>query len=148
MANNKQSLNNFGKAGWGTILYCLLMFYFYVGMINDGTNVLAPTAAANIGVEPGTVIQTNGYAGMLAVIGFIIVGQINRRIGPRYTAGIFTIISGLAYIVCGNTTSIPVFPGTPLRIFLNREKKAAHSPSGISPRGLRKTEITSPLELT
>ena len=109
MSNSKQSLSNFGKAGWGTILYCLLMFFFYVGMINDGTNVLAPTAAENIGVEPGTVIQMNGYAGMLAVLGFIIVGQINNKIGPRLTSGIFTIISGLAYIVCGNATSLAVY---------------------------------------
>ena len=109
MANSKQSLSNFGKAGWGTILYCLLMFFFYVGMINDGTNVLAPTAAENIGVEPGTVIQMNGYAGMLAVLGFIIVGQINNKIGPRLTSGIFTIISGIAYIICGNATSLAVY---------------------------------------
>ena len=39
MSNTKGSLTNFGKAGWGTILYCLFMFFFYVGMINDGTNV-------------------------------------------------------------------------------------------------------------
>ena len=109
MSNTKQSLGNFGKAGWGTILYCLLMFFFYVGMINDGTNVLAPTAAENIGVEPGTVIQMNGYAGMLAVLGFIIVGQINNKIGPRLTSGIFTIISGIAYIICGNATSLAVY---------------------------------------
>ena len=109
MSNNKQSLNNFGAAGWGTILYCLLMFFFYVGMINDGTNVLAPAAAANIGVEPGTIIQMNGYAGMLAVIGFIIVGQINKKIGPRYTSAIFTILGGVTYIICGNATSLPVY---------------------------------------
>ena len=109
MAKQKQSMNNFGKAGWGTIIYCLLMFFFYVGMINDGTNVLAPAAAANIGVEPGTVIQTNGYAGMLAVIGFIIVGQVNKKIGPRYTSGIFTILGGLMYIVCGNAKTLPVY---------------------------------------
>ncbi len=109
MAKDKQSLTNFGKAGWGTILYCLLMFFFYVGMINDGTNVLAPAAAANIGVEPGTIIQTNGYAGMLSVLGFIIVGQINRRIGPRFTSGIFTILAGVMYILCGNATTLPVY---------------------------------------
>jgi OFA family oxalate/formate antiporter-like MFS transporter len=109
MAKEKQSMNNFGKAGWGTILYCLLMFFFYVGMINDGTNVLAPAAAANIGVEPGTIIQTNGYAGMLSVLGFIIAGQINRRIGPRYTSGIFTILAGVMYIICGNATTLPVY---------------------------------------
>ena len=109
MAKDKQSLTNFGKAGWGTILYCLLMFFFYVGMINDGTNVLAPAAAENIGVEPGTIIQTNGYAGMLSVLGFIIVGQINRRIGPRFTSGIFTILAGVMYILCGNATTLPVY---------------------------------------
>ena len=105
MAKEKQSMNNFG-IGWGTILYCLLMFFLYVGMINDGTNVFAPAAAANCGVEPGTIITMNGYAGMIAVIGFIIAGQINKKIGPRLTSAICLIISGVTYIGCGNATSV------------------------------------------
>ena len=105
MAKEKQSMNNFG-IGWGTILYCLLRFFLYVGMINDGTNVLAPAAAANCGVEPGTIITMNGYAGMIAVIGFIIAGQINKKIGPRLTSAICLIISGVTYIGCGNATSV------------------------------------------
>lgn len=105
MTKEKQSMNNFG-IGWGTILYCLLMFFLYVGMINDGTNVLAPAAAANCGVEPGTIITMNGYAGMIAVIGFIIAGQINKKIGPRLTSAICLIISGVTYIGCGNATSV------------------------------------------
>lgn len=105
MAKEKQSMNNFG-IGWGTILYCLLMFFLYVGMINDGTNVLAPAAAVNCGVEPGTIITMNGYAGMIAVIGFIIAGQINKKIGPRLTSAICLIISGVTYIGCGNATSV------------------------------------------
>lgn len=105
MAKEKQSMNNFG-IGWGTILYCLLMFFLYVGMINDGTNVLAPAAANYCGVEPGTIITMNGYAGMIAVIGFIIAGQINKKIGPRLTSAICLIISGVTYIGCGNATSV------------------------------------------
>ena len=105
----QQSMQDFGKAGWGIILYCLLMFFFYVGMINDGTNVLAPTAAKNIGVEPGTVIETNGYAGMVAVLGFILVGQLNKKFGARLTSGLCTIIAGITYIICGNATSLPVY---------------------------------------
>ena len=112
MANTtqkKQSMTNFGKAGWGIIIYCLLMFYFYVGMINDGTNVLAPAAAANIGVEPGAIISLNGYAGMIAVLGFILFGQINKKIGPRLTSGICLIMSGVTYIICGNATTQAVY---------------------------------------
>lgn len=108
MAKEKQSMNNFG-IGWGTILYCLLMFFLYVGMINDGTNVLAPAAAANCGVEPGTIITMNGYAGMIAVIGFIIAGQIKKKIGPRLTSAICLIISGVTYIGCGNATSVMLY---------------------------------------
>lgn len=107
--DNKNSVFKFGAAGWGTILYCLFMFFFYVGMVNDGTNVLAPAAAENIGVEPGTIIQWNGFAGMVAVLGFIIVGQINKRIGARATSSIFTVISGVSYIICGNATTLGVY---------------------------------------
>ncbi|MGN0710555.1 MAG: nitrate/nitrite transporter [Anaerovoracaceae bacterium] len=108
MTKEKQSLNNFG-VGWGIILYCLLMFFFYVGMINDGTNVLAPAAAERCGVEMGTIIATNGYAGMIAVIGFIIVGQINKKIGARTTSALFMIIGGLSYIGCANATSVAFY---------------------------------------
>ena len=100
---------NFGKSGWGTILYCLLMFFFYVGMVNDGTNALAPAVAKNIGCLPGTLIQLNGYAGMVGVLGFIIVGQINRKLGARTTSAIFTIIAGVAYIICGNAPNQGVY---------------------------------------
>lgn len=109
MDGNKNSLVNFGKSGWITIVYCLLMFFLYVGMVNDGTNVLAPTVAANIGCEPGTLITLNGIAGMIGVLGFIIVGQINKRIGARKTSAIFNIIAGISYIICGNATSEPMY---------------------------------------
>lgn len=105
----KNSVFDFGTAGWGTILYCLFMFFFYVGMVNDGTNELAPTVAANIGCQTGTILQLNGYAGMVGVIGFIIVGQINRKIGARATSAIFTILAGIAYIVCGNSVNLPMY---------------------------------------
>ncbi|MBE6034955.1 MAG: MFS transporter [Clostridiales bacterium] len=109
MSDNKNSLVNFGVAGWGTIIYCLLMFFFYVGMVNDGTNVLAPTVAANLGCEPGTLIQINGYMGMVAVLGFIFIGQINRKFGARATSAFFTVLAGVAYIVCGNSVNIPMY---------------------------------------
>lgn len=109
MTKKKNSAFDFGAAGWGTILYCLFMFFFYVGMVNDGTNELAPTVAANLGCQTGTLLQLNGYAGMVGVVGFIIVGQINRKIGARATSAIFTVLSGIAYIVCGNAVNLPMY---------------------------------------
>lgn len=116
---NKNSVVNFGAAGWGTIIYCLFMFFFYVGMVNDGTNALAPAVAANIaGADAaadvltkvqGTILNLNGIAGIVGVLGFILVGQINRKIGARMTSAIFTIIAGVAYIVCGNATNLAVY---------------------------------------
>ena len=35
---NKSSVVNFGVQGWVTILYCLLMFWLYAGMVNSGSN--------------------------------------------------------------------------------------------------------------
>ena len=44
---NKNELFNFGK-GWGTIIFCLLMFWFYAGMVNDSSNVVAPAFAEKL----------------------------------------------------------------------------------------------------
>ncbi len=105
----KRKFSDYGKAGWVVIIYCFLMFYLYIALINDGTNVLAGRAAENIGCKPSDILQANGIAGIFAVIGYIISGQVNNKIGPRKTCGILLIISGGAYIVCGNTDSLLVY---------------------------------------
>ena len=106
---NKNSIVNFGLWGWVTIIYCLLMFFLYVGMCNDGSNISAPNVAANLGVENGLIMNMNSIAGLVGVVFFIIVGQINHKIGPRYTSGICTIVSGIAYILACNAPSVPLY---------------------------------------
>ena len=44
------SLFNFGKAGWGTIIFCMAMFWFFVGFCTDGNNVTAPAVAEHLGI--------------------------------------------------------------------------------------------------
>ena len=56
---NKSSVVNFGVQGWVTILYCLLMFWLYAGMVNSGSNVTAPAIAEKFGILPGTVLNMN-----------------------------------------------------------------------------------------
>ena len=106
---NKNSVVNFGKAGWGTIFYCMAMFWFYVGFVNDGSNITAPAVAERLGVQPGTVLNMNSIAGIVGVLFFIIIGQINRKIGARKTSGIFTIVSGVGYIWIGNAPNLAVY---------------------------------------
>lgn len=106
---NKNSVVNFGKYGWLTIIYCLLMFWFYVGFVNDGSNITAPAVAEKLGVLPGTVLNINSIAGIVGVGFFIVIGQINRKIGARLTSGIFTIIASVGYIAIGNATSLVMY---------------------------------------
>ncbi len=85
----------------GNNFYCMAMFWFYVGFVNDGSNITAPAVARRLGVQSGTVLNMNSIAGIAGVIFFIIIGQINRKIGARKTSGIFTIIAGISYICIG-----------------------------------------------
>lgn len=87
----------------------MAMFWFYVGFVNDGSNITAPAVAERLGVASGTVLNMNSIAGIVGVIFFIIIGQINRKIGARLTSGIFTIIAGIGYIIIGNAPNIAIY---------------------------------------
>ena len=67
MKANKKG-KGYGAAGWGIVIFNFFMFYFYIALINDGTNILAPKVAENIGVEHGDVLNANCIAGVIAVI--------------------------------------------------------------------------------
>lgn len=102
---NKNSIFRFGLWGWVTILYCLLMFFLYVGMCNDGANITAPAITAVLGAGDGEIMNLNSIAGLVGIVFFIIVGQINQHIGPRLTSGICCIVAGVAYILAFNSPS-------------------------------------------
>jgi len=106
---NKNSIFRFGLWGWVTILYCLLMFFLYVGMCNDGANITAPAITAVLGAGDGEIMNLNSIAGLVGVVFFIIVGQINQRIGPRLTSGICCIVAGVAYILAFNSPNTVLY---------------------------------------
>ena len=106
---NSNSLFNFGKAGWGTIIFCMAMFWFFVGFCTDGNNVTAPAVAEHLGIESGTVLQMNSYGGMIGVVFYILMGQLTKKMGARKVSGIALLISGVAYIVMGNCPNLAVY---------------------------------------
>lgn len=105
---NKNSLFHFG-VGWVTIIYGLLMFWFYVGMCNDGSNITVPALAEKMGVARADLLNTNTIAGLVGVLFFIIMGQVNHKIGARLSSGICIVISGIGYIVLGNSTNVLMY---------------------------------------
>ena len=106
---NKSSVVNFGFHGWVTIGYCLLMFWLYAGMVNSGSNVTAPAIAEKFGILSGTVLNMNTVAGVVGVVFFIIVGQVNRFLGARITSGLCMIVAGIAYWVVGNALNLAMY---------------------------------------
>ena len=106
--SKKNELFGFGK-GWGTILYCLLMFWFYAGMVNDSSNIVAPAVAERLGIPAGNVLNMGTVAAMVGVIFFFIMGAVNRKIGPRVTSFICLILGGIGYFGMGHAGSLAAY---------------------------------------
>ncbi len=104
----RNELFGFGK-GWGTILYCLLMFWFYAGMVNDSSNIVAPAVAEKLGVPAGNVLQMGTVAAMVGVVFFFVMGAVNRKIGPRVTSFICLILGGIGYFGMGHAGSLAMY---------------------------------------
>lgn len=89
--DNQNSVVAFGVHGWFHIIYMMLMFWFYVGMINDGSNNIAGKIAEHMlgsAKMAGTISTCNSIAGIIGVALFIVIGILNRKIGSRYMSGI------------------------------------------------------------
>ena len=105
----KVSLSNFGRAGWGIIIYCMLMFWFHIGMVNDGSNYTAPAVAANLGIDRGIVLTMNTVAGLIGIILFILFAQINRKLGARKTSALLLVLAAVGYGVIGQAPNLAVY---------------------------------------
>lgn len=112
MSTNKKkktSISNFGKHGWGVIIYCAAMFWFYVGMVNDGSNITAPAFAAQAGIDYSLVLSMGTVAGIVGFLFFILFGQINIRLGARTTSAICMFLAGFAYMGIGFSKSLTMY---------------------------------------
>ncbi len=79
--DKQNSVVAFGVHGWFHIIYMMLMFWFYVGMINDGSNNIAGKIAEHMlgsAKMAGTISTCNSIAGIIGVALFIVIGILNR----------------------------------------------------------------------
>ena len=106
---NKNSIFRFGLWGWVTILYCLLMFFLYVGMCNDGANITAPAITAVLGAGDGEIMNLNSIAGLVGVVFFL---AFNSPSTLLYCAAMCFVYGGImsAGYVAGGTLVASWFP--------------------------------------
>lgn len=105
----KSLIGGFGRDGWGIIIYCAAMFWFYVGMVNDGSNITAPAFAAKNGIDYSLVLSMGTIAGIVGFLFFILFGQINIKLGARKTSAICMFLAGIFYIGLGMSTTIVMY---------------------------------------
>lgn len=105
----KTSISGFGRDGWGIIIYCAAMFWFYVGMVNDGSNITAPAFAAKSGIDYSTVLSMGTIAGIVGFFFFILFGQINIKLGAKKTSAICMFLAGIFYIGLGMSNNIIMY---------------------------------------
>lgn len=109
LRKDSTSISGFGRDGWGIIIYCAAMFWFYVGMVNDGSNITAPAFAAKTGIEYSTVLSMGTIAGIISFFFFILFGQINIKLGAKKTSAICMFLAGIFYIGLGMANTLIVY---------------------------------------
>jgi OFA family oxalate/formate antiporter-like MFS transporter len=107
--SGKNLIGGFGRDGWGIIIYCAAMFWFYVGMVNDGSNITAPAFAAENGIEYSLVLSMGTIAGIVGFLFFVLFGQINIKLGAKKTSAICMFLAGIFYIGLGLSTTITMY---------------------------------------
>lgn len=106
MEKNKSVIGGFSRNGWGIIIYCAAMFWFYVGMVNDGSNITAPAFADKTGIDYSMVLSMGTIAGLIGFIFFILFGQVNIKLGSKKTSAICLFLAGVFYTGLGLSDSL------------------------------------------
>ena len=95
IASENMSMN-FGVRGWWVIIYQALMFFFLIGFSIDGLNIVAPAFSEATGINYPSVLSMATVAGMIGVVAYIVIAQINVKVGARLLSGVCLIGAGLS----------------------------------------------------
>lgn len=101
--------SNFGDMGWIFVLLYFLALFFDTGLTADGAQFLLPALSEAKGWAQTTLLYWNSIAGYLALIAYIPLGIWAQKQSPKNQATILTVLAGLAYILMGRATSIPMY---------------------------------------
>jgi OFA family oxalate/formate antiporter-like MFS transporter len=98
--------SNFGKKGWGVVIFCAIMLFFCTGMTTDGQNLTVPGIAALHNWDYATLLSFGTGSGLISIVGMFVFGWICHKKGARFTVVLALIAGGLSYIWYGNVQSV------------------------------------------
>ncbi len=101
--------SNFGKKGWGVIIYVGVLYYFMTGMTVDGLNVLVPGLSELHGMNYNQVLAISTPAGIIALISCMFYGWLAAKKGAQFTAVLCLVLGGGATIWYGNANTITTY---------------------------------------
>ncbi len=106
-SNNARS--NFGKKGWGVIVYSGVNWYI-MGMLSISLiNILVPVYAGKLGMAEGTLLSFVSIAGLIAFILASFIGKLVSRFGVRKVNGVALILTAVSVVLLGNANTFAAY---------------------------------------
>ncbi len=100
-------MNKFWKRGVSVILCCMIAWIFFNFFSTVSLQIYLPALAAYKGWEYADLLMWNTYGNLIGVVFTLLSGSIVRKIGPKKSIIIFSLICGLNYsLVCFYPSSL------------------------------------------
>ena len=80
-------------------------------------NYIVPATAAKFGMETGTFYSINTYAALISVIAAFVLSQLTMKFGVRIITVISLLVSALAAVLAGYTTSLALYTVATILLF-------------------------------
>ncbi len=111
MKGSKSPLTNsrFGVMGWTLIAFYFFALFMDVGISADGAQIVIPAISSATGWDPNSLLYFNSIAGYVALIAYIPIGIWAQKKSPRTQATVLSVLAGVAYILMGRATTIPMY---------------------------------------
>lgn len=105
MTDKQKTKSNFGATGWYLIIYTAILFFFNTGITTDGLNVTVAKFGEVNGWDQAQLLNYATIGGYISIIAAPFISALIAKIGNRFTLTILLVISGLATIWWGMTTT-------------------------------------------
>lgn len=107
-AGAKTSVNNFGRKGWGVVIFTL-MLYLFSGAVPDTLNVTVTAFAETYGWDSNTLLSFSGLGGFIGIPIALIFGIIIQKTNVKVPTIILLLAFAALWLANGLVPSVAVY---------------------------------------